>query len=235
MLKKLKTAVCEANLELVRRGVVIYTWGNVSAVDRERGLMVIKPSGVEYDQMRPEDMVVVDLATGETVEGRWKPSSDTKTHLALYRAFPAIGGVAHTHSVSAVAFAQAGRDVPALGTTHADYFYGPVPCTRELTAEETAGDYEANTGLVIAECFTQRGIDPAAVPGVLVCSHGPFAWGADASRAVYHAVVLETVADMALKTLALDPAAAMPGYILDKHYLRKHGPDAYYGQENGNG
>ena len=235
MLKKLKTAVCEANLELVRRGVVIYTWGNVSAVDRERGLMVIKPSGVEYDQMRPEDMVVVDLATGETVEGRWKPSSDTKTHLALYRAFPAIGGVAHTHSVSAVAFAQAGRDVPALGTTHADYFYGPVPCTRELTAEETAGDYEANTGLVIAECFTQRGIDPAAVPGVLVRSHGPFAWGADASRAVYHAVVLETVADMALKTLALDPAAAMPGYILDKHYLRKHGPDAYYGQENGNG
>ena len=235
MLKKLKTAVCEANLELVRRGVVIYTWGNVSAVDRERGLMVIKPSGVEYDQMRPEDMVVVDLATGETVEGRWKPSSDTKTHLALYRAFPAIGGVAHTHSVSAVAFAQAGRDVPALGTTHADYFYGPVPCTRELTAEETAGDYEANTGLVIAECFTQRGIDPADVPGVLVRSHGPFAWGADASRAVYHAVVLETVADMALKTLALDPAAAMPGYILDKHYLRKHGPDAYYGQENGNG
>ncbi len=230
MLKKLKKTVCEANLELVRRGVVIYTWGNVSGVDRERGLMVIKPSGVAYDRMRPEDMAVVDLSTGETVEGKWKPSSDTKTHLALYRAFPEIGGVTHTHSVSAVAFAQAGRDIPALGTTHADYFFGPVPCTRELTQQEVEADYEANTGAVIAQCLAQRGIDPSAVPGVLVRNHGPFAWGKDAGESVYHAVVLETVADMALKTLFLNAEASMAQYVLDKHYLRKHGPDAYYGQ-----
>ena len=230
MLKKLKKTVCEANLELVRRGVVIYTWGNVSGVDRERGLMVIKPSGVAYDRMRPEDMAVVDLATGETVEGKWKPSSDTKTHLALYRAFPEIGGVTHTHSVSAVAFAQAGRDIPALGTTHADYFFGPIPCTRELTQQEVEADYEANTGAVIAECLLERGIDPSAVPGVLVRNHGPFAWGKDAGESVYHAVVLETVADMALKTLFLNADASMAQYVLDKHYRRKHGPDAYYGQ-----
>lgn len=230
MLKKLKKTVCEANLELVRRGVVIYTWGNVSGVDRERGLMVIKPSGVAYDRMRPEDMAVVDLATGEQVEGKWKPSSDTETHLALYRAFPEIGGVTHTHSVSAVAFAQAGRDIPALGTTHADYFYGPIPCTRELTAQETEEGYEANTGAVIAECFSRRGIDSSAVPGVLVRNHGPFAWGKDAAESVYHAVVLETAADMALKTLLLNADASLASYVLDKHYRRKHGPDAYYGQ-----
>ena len=235
MLKKLKKTVCEANLELARRGVVIYTWGNVSAADRERGVMVIKPSGVAYERMEPEDMVVVDLATGETVEGRWKPSSDTKTHLALYRAFPRIGGVTHTHSVSAAAFAQAGRDIPALGTTHADYFYGPVPCTRELTQQEVEADYEAAAGAVIAECFAARGIDPMVVPGVLVKNHGPFAWGRDAAESVYHAVVLETVADMALKTLLLNADASMAQYVLDKHYLRKHGPDAYYGQGNSHG
>ncbi len=230
MLKKLRQAVCEANLELVRRGVVIYTWGNVSGIDRDRGLMVIKPSGVDYAHMRPEDMVVVDVATGETVEGGWKPSSDTKTHLELYRAFPNIGGVTHTHSVNAVAFAQAGRDIPALGTTHADYFYGAVPCTRELEQREVEADYETSTGRVIVECLTQRGIDPEAVPGVLVKNHGPFTWGADAAASVYHAVVLETVADMALKTRSLNADAALAGYVLDKHYFRKHGPNAYYGQ-----
>ena len=230
MLKKLKRQVWAANLELAARGVVIYTWGNVSGVDRERGLVVIKPSGVAYEHMTPEDMAVVDLATGETVEGRWKPSSDTKTHLALYRLFPELGGVAHTHSVNAAAFAQAGMDIPALGTTHADYFHGPVPCTRPLTREETGEDYEANTGLVIAECIRERGEEPLAVPAALVCGHGPFTWGRTAAEAVYHAVVLETTAEMALKTLLLRPEASLPGYILDKHYRRKHGPYAYYGQ-----
>ena len=231
MLEELKKQVCDANLELVRRGVVIYTWGNVSGIDRKRGLVVIKPSGVEYDGMKPEDMTVVDLASGETVEGRYKPSSDTLTHLELYRAFPGIGGVVHTHSVNAVAFAQAGRDIPALGTTHADYFYGPVPCTRELTEAEVKEAYERNTGKVIAECVRERGIDPMAVPGMLVRNHGPFTWGKDPAAAVYHAVVMDTVAEMALKTLLLNPDAAMPRCVLDKHYLRKHGPDAYYGQE----
>jgi L-ribulose-5-phosphate 4-epimerase len=230
MLEELKKQVCDANLELVRRGVVIYTWGNVSGIDRKRGLVVIKPSGVEYDGMKPEDMAVVDLASEETVEGRYKPSSDTPTHLELYRAFPGIGGVVHTHSVNAVAFAQAGRDIPALGTTHADYFYGPVPCTRELTEAEVKEAYERNTGKVIAECVRERGIDPMAVPGMLVRNHGPFTWGKDPAAAVYHAVVMDTVAEMALKTLLLNPDAAMPRCVLDKHYLRKHGPGAYYGQ-----
>lgn len=234
MLKKLRKQVCEANLELAARGVVIYTWGNVSAVDRERGLVVIKPSGVAYENMTPDDMVVVDLASGDKVYGRWKPSSDTATHLALYRIFPELGGVAHTHSVNAVAFAQACMDLPALGTTHADYFYGPVPCTRPLTAEETREDYEGNTGLVIAECVRERGTDPLAVPAVLAANHGPFTWGKTAAEAVYHAVVLETVAEMALKTMDLNPEASLPGYILDKHYRRKHGPGAYYGQSDGN-
>lgn len=232
MLEELKKQVCEANLELVRRGVVIYTWGNVSGVDREKGLMVIKPSGVDYDGMKPEDMTVVDLESGEKVEGKWNPSSDTKTHLELYRAFPSIGGITHTHSINAVAFAQAGIDIPALGTTHADYFYGAIPCTRELTKEEVEQAYELNTGKVIVECILERGIDPMAVPGIVVKNHGPFSWGKDAAASVYHAVVMDAVAEMDLKTLLLNPQASMAQYVLDKHYMRKHGPNAYYGQGN---
>ena len=230
MLENLKQEVCRANLELVDRGVVIYTWGNVSGIDREKGLVVIKPSGVDYDGMNPDDMVVVDLITGETVESRWKPSSDTKTHLELYRRFPEIGGITHTHSVNAVAYAQAGFDIPALGTTHADYFYGVIPCTRELTKAEVDDDYELNTGRVIVETIKERNIDPIAVPGIVVKNHGPFAWGKDAAASVYHAVVMEKVAEMDLKTLLINPRAAMQQYILDKHYMRKHGPNAYYGQ-----
>ena len=233
MLEQLKKDVCAANLELAARGVVIYTWGNVSGIDREQGLVVIKPSGVDYDGMKPEDMVVVDLMTGKTVEGRWNPSSDTKTHLELYRRYPAIGGITHTHSVNAVAFAQAGMDIPALGTTHADYFYGAVPCTRSLMQAEVEADYEGNTGVVIAETLDSRGIEPLSVPGIVVKNHGPFTWGKDPAQSVYHAVVLDTVAEMTLKTLLLNPQAEMPQYILDKHYLRKHGPNAYYGQKKG--
>lgn len=230
MLEELKKQVCEANLELVHRGVVVYTWGNVSGYDRDNGLIVIKPSGVDYAGMRPEDMVVVSLKTGEKVEGKYRPSSDTATHLELYRAFPEIGGISHTHSIHAVAFAQAGLDIPALGTTHADYFYGPVPCTRELTEEEVKSAYEANTGAVIVNCIKERKTDLTAVPGVLVKNHGPFAWGKDAAEAVYHAVVLEMIAEMSIKTLLLNSQAQMPQYVLDKHYTRKHGPASYYGQ-----
>lgn len=232
MLEDLKEQVCEANLELVRRGVVIYTWGNVSGIDREEGLVVIKPSGVDYDGMKPEDMVVVDLVSSKVVEGNYKPSSDTPTHLELYRAFSTIGGITHTHSLNAVAFAQAGLDIPALGTTHADYFYGPIPCTRELTHEEVENAYELNTGKVIIECVKEREINPMAVPGILVKNHDPFSWGADAAASVYHAVVMEVVAEMNIKTLILNPDAAMKQYILYKHYMRKHGPNAYYGQKN---
>ena len=231
MLEELKKQVCEANLELVRRGVVIYTWGNVSGIDREKGLVVIKPSGVRYEAMQPEDMVVVDLITGETAEGKWKPSSDTKTHLELYRAYPEIGGITHTHSVHAVSFAQAGRSIPTFGTTHADYFYGEIPCTRGLTDGEVADDYEKNTGKVIVDTLRECGTDPLAVPGIIVKNHGPFTWGTDADASVYHAVVLETVAEMALNTLCLNPNADIPQFILDKHYFRKHGPNAYYGQK----
>lgn len=230
MLEALKQAVYEANMELPRRGLVTYTWGNVSGIDRERGLVVIKPSGVDYEALKPEDLVVLDLA-GSRVEGRLNPSSDAKTHLALYNAFPALGGVVHTHSPHAVAWAQAGRDIPAYGTTHADYFYGPVPCARDLTAEEIDEDYEANTGRVIVETFRERGIDPVHVPAVICRSHGPFTWGRDAAQAVYHAVVLEEVAKMAILTEQVNPnAAAAPQRIQDKHFLRKHGPNAYYGQ-----
>ena len=218
MLETLKEAVCAANLELVKRGAVIYTWGNVSGIDREKGLMVIKPSGVLYESMTAGDMVAVDVETGETVEGKWKPSSDTETHLALYRAFPEIGGVTHTHSVNAAAFAQAGLDIPVLGTTHADYFYGDIPCTRALTEEETKNAYEKNTGAVIIETVRCRGYEPLAVPGALVRNHGPFAWGKNAADAVYHAVVMETAAEMALKTKLLNPSASLPAYILDKDY-----------------
>ena len=207
MLEKLKEQVCEANLELVRRGVVIYTWGNVSGVDRERGLVVIKPSGVDYEGMKPDDMVVVNLITGETVDGHYKPSSDTPTHLELYRAFPTIGGITHTHSINAVAFAQAGLDIPALGTTHADYFYGSIPCTRELSQQEVEEAYEMNTGKVIVECIKELRLDPMAIPGIIVKNHGPFSWGKDAASSVYHAVVMDVVAEMNLKTLLLNPNA----------------------------
>ena len=230
MLEELKKEVCAANLELVRRGVVIYTWGNVSGIDREKGLVVIKPSGVDYAGMTPEDMVVLDLATGSTVEGKWRPSSDTPTHLELYRKYESIGGITHTHSVNAVSFAQAGMDIPALGTTHADYFWGAVPCTRALSQEEVAGGYEANTGKVIIETIEARKKDPLAVPGIIVKNHGPFTWGKNAGESVYHAVVLETVAEMALKSLMLNRSSTLDQYVLDKHYERKHGPNAYYGQ-----
>ena len=230
MLEELKQAVYAANMELPRRGLVTYTWGNVSGIDREKGLVVIKPSGVDYEQLAPGKLVVLDL-DGNIVEGDLNPSSDTKTHLELYKAFPALGGVVHTHSPHAVAGAQAGEDIPCYGTTHADYFYGPVPCARALTAAEVAADYEGSTGRVIVETFRKRKLDPAAVPGVLCRSHGPFAWGGSPAQAVYHAAVLEEVARMALLTRQLDPAAApAPQYVQDKHYLRKHGPNAYYGQ-----
>ena len=230
MLEQLKQQVYEANMELPKRGLVTYTWGNVSGIDRASGLFVIKPSGVEYDELRPEDLVVMDL-NGNKVEGDLNPSSDTRTHLELYKAFPDIGGVVHTHSPHAVAWAQAGRDIPAFGTTHADYFYGPIPCARALTQEEIDEDYEKNTGKVIIEEFTKRGIQPMHVPAVICTSHGPFTWGKDAAQAVYHAVVLEEAAKTAIYTIQIDPnAAPAPQRIQDKHFLRKHGPNAYYGQ-----
>ena len=232
MLEELKKAVCKANLELPRHGLVTFTWGNVSGVDREKGLMVIKPSGVEYDGMSPEDMVVVSLATGEAVEGKWKPSSDTATHVALYNAFPNIGGVVHTHSRWATSWAQAGRSIPAYGTTHGDYFYGPIPCTRKMTPEEIRGEYEKETGTVIVETFAGSSADQ--IPAVLVHSHGPFAWGVSPMDAVHNAVVLEELAFMAFHTEALTPnMPSMQQELLDKHYLRKHGKDAYYGQSGG--
>ena len=231
MLKKLKHAVYEANMELPHRGLVTYTWGNVSGIDRERGLVVIKPSGVSYDELTPDDLVVLDL-DGKVVDGKLNPSSDTKTHLELYKAFPEIGGIVHTHSPYAVGWAQAGRDIPAYGTTHADYFYGPVPCCRSLTEQEVEEDYERNTGLVIVETFRQRELDPVHVPGAICRNHGPFTWGKDAAQAVYHAVVLEEVAKMAVYTTQIAPdAQPAPQYVLDKHFLRKHGPNAYYGQK----
>ena len=231
MLEELKQQVCEANLLLPKHGLVTFTWGNVSGVDRERGLMVIKPSGVEYDDMAPEDMVVVSLETGERVEGKYKPSSDTDTHLALYRAFPALGGIVHTHSRWATSFAQAGKGVPAMGTTQGDYFYGEIPCTRLMTPEEIQGDYERETGNVIVETFRTRQLDPMQIPAVLVHSHGPFAWGTDAENAVHNAVVLEECAFMALHARMLNPELPpMQQELLDKHYLRKHGENAYYGQ-----
>lgn len=231
MLEQLKEIVCKANKELPKYGLVTFTWGNVSGVDREKGLMVIKPSGVEYDDLTPEDMVVVSLTTGEKVEGKWKPSSDTPTHLALYRAFPDVGGIVHTHSRWATSWAQAGRGIPAYGTTHGDYFYGEIPCTRRMTPAEIGGAYERETGNVIIETFRAHKIDPAQVPAVLVSSHGPFAWGVDAADAVHNAVVLEELALMALHTEQLKPGVpVMQQELLDKHYLRKHGASAYYGQ-----
>ncbi len=231
MLEELKQQVLEANLLLPKYNLVTFTCGNVSGVDREKGLMVIKPSGVEYDSMTAGDMAVVSLATGEQVEGRWKPSSDTDTHAALYNAFPGLGGIVHTHSRYAASFAQAGMDIPALGTTHGDYFYGAIPCTRRMTPEEIAGAYERETGNVIIETFRTRGIDPEQVPAALAASHGPFAWGRDPREAVHNAVVLEEAAFMALNALTLNPRLApMQPELLDRHYLRKHGKNAYYGQ-----
>ncbi len=231
MLEQLKETVLKANLLLPKHGLVTFTWGNVSGVDREQGLMVIKPSGVEYDEMCAGDMVVVSLETGERVEGRYKPSSDTPTHIALYRAFPNIGGVVHTHSRWATSFAQAGRGIPAFGTTQGDYFYGEIPCTRLMTPEEIHGEYELETGNVIIETYKERGINPDYVPACLVHSHGPFAWGTDPMNAVHNSVVLEEVAFMAFHAMALTPGLPpMQQELLDKHYLRKHGPNAYYGQ-----
>lgn len=228
VLEDLKQAVYEANMELPRRGLVTYTWGNVSGVDREKGLFVIKPSGVAYEDLRPEDMVVLDLE-GRQVEGKLKPSSDTATHLELYKAFPEIGGIVHTHSSWATSWAQAGRDIPCYGTTHADYFYGSIPCARNLTKEEIEEGYEKNTGLVIVETF--KNLNPVYVPGVLLKNHGPFAWGADAGEAVHNAVVLEEVAKMAARTEQICPTVKeAPREIQDKHFFRKHGSDAYYGQ-----
>ncbi|AVD63909.1 MULTISPECIES: L-ribulose-5-phosphate 4-epimerase [Serratia] len=230
MLNELRRQVLAANLSLPAYGLVTFTWGNVSAIDRQSGLVVIKPSGIAYEAMTLEDLVVVDLE-GKVREGHRKPSSDTATHLALYRAFADIGGVVHTHSRNATIWAQAGQPIPALGTTHADYFYGDIPCTRPMSEAEIAGDYEGETGKVIIETFNQAGRDPQQVPGVLVYSHGPFAWGKDAADAVHNAVVLEEVAIMAMATRQLAPAIApMQPELLDKHFLRKHGKHAYYGQ-----
>lgn len=231
MLEELKQQVCQANLQLPKHGLVTFTWGNVSGVDREMGLMVIKPSGVEYDGMAAADMVVVDLATGSVREGRYKPSSDTPTHLELYRQFPGIGGIVHTHSRWATIYAQARRGIPALGTTHGDYFYGEIPCTRPMTPAEIAGEYELETGHVMVETFTKSNIQPSAVPAVLVASHGPFAWGKDAHHAVHNAVVLEKLAFMAWHNQMAQPdIPPMQRELLDRHYLRKHGANAYYGQ-----
>ena len=230
MLEKLKQEVLEANLMLPKYGLVTFTWGNVSAVDRESGIMIIKPSGVEYDTMTADDMVVVDLKTGEVAEGRYKPSSDTPTHLELYRAFDGIGGIVHTHSRWATSFAQAGKGIIPMGTTHADYFYGEIPCTRAMSPAEIGREYEKETGTVIIEAF--KDIDPLTIPAVLVKSHGPFTWGRTAAEAVRNAVVLEEAAFMNCHAMGINPQVGhMQQELLDKHYLRKHGANAYYGQK----
>ncbi|MDD6129057.1 MAG: L-ribulose-5-phosphate 4-epimerase [Prevotellaceae bacterium] len=231
MLEKLKETVWRANLDLVKHNLVVFTWGNVSGIDREKGLVVIKPSGVEYDRLTPEDMVVVDLATGKVVEGNLNPSSDTPTHLAIYRAFGDVGGVVHTHSTYATAWAQAGLDIPNIGTTHADYFRASIPCTEDMTEAEVKGAYELETGHVIVRRFQEAGLNPVHTPGVLVKNHGPFSWGRDAAGAVYNAVVMEQVAKMAFVSLTLNPRTTMNPLLVEKHFLRKHGPGAYYGQK----
>lgn len=228
MLEQLKQQVFQANLDLVKHGLVIFTWGNVSGIDRKKELVVIKPSGVSYDKMRPKDMVVLNLY-GKVIEGDLKPSSDAATHLVLYRQFKNIGGVVHTHSEWASSWAQAGKGIPAIGTTHADYFYGEIPCTRKMTKTEIEGEYELETGKVIVERFT--GLNPDHIPGVLVNNHGPFTWGTDANTAVHNAVVMEEVAKMTFRSLQLNPKTEMDRALLDKHFLRKHGKDAYYGQQ----
>lgn len=229
MLEELKEKVFKANLDLVKHGLVIFTWGNVSGIDREKGLVVIKPSGVSYDEMKADDMVVVDLATGKVVEGSLRPSSDTPTHLALYRAWPEIGGVVHTHSTYATAWAQAGKGIPNIGTTHADYFHEAIPCTRDMTEAEVKGDYELETGNVIVERFS--GINPVHTPGVLVKNHGPFSWGTSPADAVHNAVVMEQVAKMAHIAFLVNPDLTMNPLLVEKHFSRKHGPNAYYGQK----
>lgn len=227
-MQKLKQQVFEANMALPRHGLVTFTWGNVSAIDRERGCVVIKPSGVAYEEMSAEDMVVVNLE-GEVIAGQYRPSSDTETHLALYKRYPALGGVVHTHSTHATAWAQAGLGIPALGTTHADYFFGDIPCTRALTSEEVQGEYELNTGKVIIETLGET--NPLHTPGIVVYQHGPFAWGKDAQNAVHNAVVMEEVARMAWIARGINPQLKpIDGYLMNKHFQRKHGPDAYYGQ-----
>ena len=229
MLEELKERVCAANLALVRQGLVVLTWGNASAIDRERGLVVIKPSGVPYDTMKPEDMVVVELE-GRVAEGRFRPSSDTPTHLALYKAFKSVGGVVHTHSIHATAWAQAARPIPNLGTTHADVFHTDVPVTDEIPDDRIREAYEESTGISIIETFRRLGIDPGETPAALAVHHGPFTWGRTVEKAVEHAVTLEAVAEMAERTWALNPVARMNPAMTEKHYSRKHGPSAYYGQ-----
>lgn len=229
MLEQLKEKVYKANLDLVRYGLVVFTWGNVSGIDREKRLVVIKPSGVSYDEMKASDMVVVDLESGKVVEGDLRPSSDTPTHLSLYRAFPEIGGVVHTHSTYATAWAQAGKDIPNIGTTHADYFHDDIPCTADMTEDEVQGDYELETGNVIVKRF--EGMNPVHTPGVLVKNHGPFTWGKDPAEAVHNAVVLEQVAKMASIALGINPNLTMNPLLVEKHFSRKHGPNAYYGQK----
>ena len=230
MLEELKEKVFQANLDLVKHNLVIFTWGNVSAIDREKGLVVIKPSGVSYDTMEASDMVVVDLHSGKVVEGDLNPSSDTPTHLVLYRAFHEIGGVVHTHSTYATAWAQAGRDIPNIGTTHADYFHDDIPCTADMTADQMA-EYEYHTGVVIVNRISSGNINPVHTPGVLVKNHGPFSWGKDADQAVYNAVVMEQVAKMAFISLSVNPDTTMNPLLVEKHFSRKHGPNAYYGQK----
>lgn len=231
MLEELKEKVLKANLDLVKHGLVIFTWGNVSGIDREKGLVVIKPSGVSYDDMKAEDMVVVDLKSGNVVEGQLRPSSDTPTHLAIYRAWPEAGGVVHTHSTYATAWAQAGIDLPNIGTTHADYFHNAVPCTADMTEAEVTGDYELETGNVIVNRFDSAGINPMHTPGVLVKNHGPFTWGTTPAEAVHNAVVLEQVAKMAFVAFQVNPGLTMNPLLIEKHFNRKHGPNAYYGQK----
>ncbi len=230
-LSALKEKVLQANLDLVKHNLVIFTWGNVSGIDRESGLVVIKPSGVSYDKMTADDMVVVNLADGKVVEGDLNPSSDTPTHLAIYRAFPQVGGVVHTHSTYATAWAQAGKSIPNIGTTHADYFHDAIPCTPDMTKEEVTGNYELETGNVIVRKFTDDGINPVHTPGVLVKNHGPFSWGTDPDNAVYNAVVMEQVAKMAFVSLCVNPDTTMNPLLVEKHFSRKHGPNAYYGQK----
>jgi L-ribulose-5-phosphate 4-epimerase len=231
MLEELKRQVFEANMELPKRGLITYTWGNVSGIDRETGYFVIKPSGVDYEKMTVEDMVVLDL-NGNKIEGRYKPSSDTPTHMELYKKYPEVGGIVHTHSSWATSFAQAGRGIPLYGTTHADYFLGSIPCARSLTSEEINGEYEKNTGLVIIETFEKEKRNPMHTPGVLCTNHGPFTWGKDAMEAVHNAVVLEEVAKMAFRTEMLNKdVKEAPDVIRDKHFNRKHGEGAYYGQD----
>ena len=231
MLEELKEKVFRANLDLVKHNLVIFTWGNVSGIDREKGLVVIKPSGVDYDTMKASDMVVVDLETGKVVEGNLNPSSDTPTHLVLYRTFPEIGGVVHTHSTYATAWAQAGMDIPNIGTTHADYFHDNIPCTDDMTEEEVKGNYELETGNVIVKRIKAGDSNPVHTPGVLVKNHGPFSWGKDADNAVYNAVVMEQVAKMAFVSYSVNPDTTMNPLLIEKHFSRKHGPNAYYGQK----